>query len=119
MPTKSNAKNESVDPAISASLADLQKIGFGNMTGFGTAWIEGMSDLGAEVLGFVANRVKEDVQAQHEMLHCKDLTELQKMQTKFVKKAIEQYTAETGKLVDMSNSVISNAVAQGKEQPDK
>lgn len=118
MPSKSKAESDTSDPALAATLANLQKLGFGNMTGFGTAWIEGMSDLGAEVLGFVANRIKEDVKAQHEMLHCKDLGELQKMQNDFVQKAIEQYTAETGKLVEMSNSMITNAVAKGKNVAD-
>ncbi len=115
MATKSSTINDGGDPAMMSNLAELQKLGFNNLTGFGTAWIEGMGDLGAEVLGFVAERVKEDVNAQHEMLHCKDFTELQKLQSKFLQKAIEQYTAETGKLVEMSNAVITNAVAKGKD----
>lgn len=97
-------KTETPIPGLESmpELATLQAFGFNSMTAFGTAWVEAMSEMGAEVLSFVADRIKEDVKTQHQLLHCKDVTELQKIQARFMKDAIEQYTAETGKLVQMS-----------------
>ena len=92
-----------------SDLAALQAFGFNNMTSFGTAWIEALSDMGSEVLSFVADRIQEDVKTQHEILHCEDIAELQHIHAKFVQKAIDQYTAETGKLVEMSQSLFPNA----------
>lgn len=112
--TKAEKTSKAEAEAFTASLAEMQKAGFGSMASFGTAWLEGVSDLSAEVLGFVADRIKEDVHTQHEMLHCKDLGELQKIQSRFIQKAIEQYTAETGKLVEMSNVAFTNAMASSK-----
>lgn len=88
-------------------MAELQKAGFGNMMGMGTAWMEAVSDMGAEVVSFVANRIQEDVKTQHKILHCKDFTELQQIQAEFFQKALDQYQAETGKLVEMSAAAFT------------
>ena len=96
-----------IDPNLFGMMRDLQTAGFGSMTMMGTAWVEALSDLGSEVLSFVADRVKEDVQAQHEFLHAKDVNELQTIQAKFVQKAVDQYSDETGKIVKLSQSALA------------
>lgn len=93
--------------------AALQAFGLNTMTGMGVAWAEALSDMGSEVLSFVADRIKEDVKTQHKMLHCKDLGELQHIQAEFVQNAIEQYQAETGKLVEMSRHMMRRADKDG------
>ena len=102
-------KKSTDDAARSATeaFAALQEMGLGNMMGIGTAWLEAMSDMGAEVIGFVADRIKEDVKTQHEILHCKDAAELQRIQARFFEKAVKQYQDETGKLVEMSTFVFA------------
>lgn len=99
--------NPAADPNAYDMMRVLQASGFGSMTTMGTAWVEAMSDLGSEFLSFVADRVKEDVQAQHEILHAKDVEEVQKLQAKFIKKAVDQYSAETGKMVALSHSALA------------
>lgn len=91
--------------------AALQAYGFNTMTSMGVAWVEALSDMGSEVLSFVADRIKEDVKTQHRLLHCKDVDELQEIQAEFVQKAIDQYRDETGKLVEMSRNFASKAEA--------
>lgn len=68
----------------------------------GTAWFARMGDLSREVTSFVAERIKEDVQTQQALLHCKSLSDVQKLQAEFLQKAFDQYQAETGKLVEMA-----------------
>lgn len=85
----------------------LQEAGLGSMMGVGTAWMEAMSDMGAEMVSFVAERIKEDVKTQHEILHCKNVADLQHIQAKFIQKAMDQYHAETGKLVEMTTSAFA------------
>ena len=101
-----NKTSKETDPATNA-LSELQKAGFGNMMGMSTAWMEAVSDMGAEVVSFVADRIQEDVKAQHKMLHCKDISELQHIQAEFFQKAVEQYQAETGKLVEMGAAAFA------------
>lgn len=93
-------------PEVSPDFRALQTFGFNNMTNFGTAWVEALSDMGSEVLTFVADRIKEDVKTQHEILHCDDMAKLQKIQAQFIQTAIDQYTAETGKLITMSQQFL-------------
>ena len=89
------------------TLKQLQEAGFGNMMGMSTAWIESLSDLSAEMVSFVAERIKEDVKTQHKVLHCKNMAELQHVQSEFLQKAMDQYQAETGKLMDMSTKAFN------------
>lgn len=101
--------------AMAQDAATLQEFGFKAMTGMGIAWVEALSDMGSEVLSFVADRIKEDVKTQHRILHCKDAGELQQIQTEFIQTAVEQYSAETGKLVKMSQDMLAAATAKQTE----
>ncbi|KIN62687.1 hypothetical protein Z946_1550 [Sulfitobacter noctilucicola] len=87
--------------------------GFGNILGMSTAWMEAMNDLSAELASFVAERIKQDVKTQHEMLHCKDIAAFQHIQAQFIQKALDQYHAETGKLVEIGNKAFTLKSSEG------
>lgn len=95
------------------ALQQLQEAGLGNMFGMGAAWMEAVGEMSAEVISFVADRIKEDVKTQHEILHCKDIGELQQIQTEFVQKTLDQYQAESGRLVEMGAKTFGS-VTKGK-----
>jgi hypothetical protein len=90
-----------------APLLQLQQAGFGNIMGANSGWLESLGDMGAEAMSFVVERIKEDVKTQHEIMHCKDVAEIQHIQSRFVQNAIDQYQAETGKLVQMGTSAFT------------
>ncbi|WP_386184763.1 phasin family protein [Sulfitobacter sp. MF3-043] len=96
------------------TLKQLQEAGFGNMMGMSKAWIESLSDLSAEMASFVAERIKEDVKTQHEILHCKNVGDIQRIQARFIQKAMDQYHDETGKLVEMSTKAFVPKVPKNK-----
>ena len=96
---------------MAGDVAAMQDQALKSMSQMGLVWLEGMSDLGSEVLSFVADRIKEDVKTQHKMLHCKNVAELQHIQAEFMQTAIDQYTAETGKLVQMGQDVFAQGAA--------
>ncbi len=101
------AKQEDTGSTAFDAVSHLQEAGMGNLMGLGTAWIEAMSAMSAEVAGFVADRIKEDVKTQHEILHCKNVADLQHIQAQFMQRAIDQYQAETGKLVEMGTKAFA------------
>ncbi|MEO1138204.1 MAG: phasin family protein [Pseudomonadota bacterium] len=107
MATKQSSTAPSKDQTSPSSIAETPAEGVGSMLGLSAFWMEAMSDMGAEVLSFVAERIKEDVKTQHQLLHCKNLGEVQHIQTQFIQKALDQYQAETGKLVEMSAKAFS------------
>jgi len=86
--------------------AKLAAASMGPFGQVGLAWSEAMSDLGSEFLHFVSERVQEDVATQHRLLHCTDMDELRHIQGEFVQKAIDQYTAETGKMLELNAEMM-------------
>jgi hypothetical protein len=54
-------------------------------------------------------RIKEDVKTQHEILNCKDAADLNKIQMRFVQTAIDDYTAESGKLIEMYQEILQSS----------
>lgn len=76
------------------------------MLGMGIALMEAVGDMNAEFIGFVADRIKEDVKTQHQMFHCKTAADLQHVQAQFIQTAMEQYQVETCKLVALGNKAL-------------
>lgn len=72
-------------------------------------WLERMADVGSEMLSFMAARVGEDVQTQHALMHAKGVAEVQHIQAQFFQKAMDDYAAETAKLVTMGKKIASDS----------
>ena len=89
-------------------LAQFQEAGFGKMMGMNAAWMEAFSDWSAEMVDFAAERIKADVKTQHDILQCKNAADLQHVQAQFMQRAMDQYHAETGKLVAMGNKAFGS-----------
>ncbi|NSX53466.1 phasin family protein [Parasulfitobacter algicola] len=106
--TSKSADTKSSGPEdIMSAMADFQKMGFGSLSWMGTGWLENMGDFNSEIISFIAERVQEDVKTQHEILHCKDMDELRHIQAQFIQTAINQYTEQTGKMVELSNELLT------------
>lgn len=80
----------------------------------GPAWLGNLAHLGSEVASFIAERIQNDMRTQHALMHCKTMAEVQHVQAQFLQKAFDQYHAETGKLVEMTNRMT--AQFQGEEE---
>lgn len=87
-------------------MAQYQKMGVNAMSLMGGDWMERMSDMGAEMLKFYTQRVQEDVELYHKLLHCKSLGEMQELQGEFLQRAINRYTEETGKIIEMGKTAF-------------
>lgn len=107
MAKTSQTSTTSTGDAPLNAMSALREAGFGNMVGMSAAWFEAVGDMSAEFVSFVAERVKEDVKVQHQILHCKDAAELRHIQSQFLQKAVDQYQAETGKLIEMGTKAFT------------
>lgn len=87
-------------------MAQYQTMGVNAMSLMGGDWMERMSDMGAEMLQFYTQRVQEDVDLYHKLLHCKSLGDMQEVQGEFLQRAINRYTEETGKIIEMSKTAF-------------
>ncbi|WP_158964332.1 phasin family protein [Chachezhania sediminis] len=101
------------NPAADAAetFRKMQSIGLKSMgqmgSAFGADWFEQLSSYNAEVMGFIAERVKTDMAFQQAVLQCRDPAEFHTLQAEFIQTAIEQYTAETGKLVEIGTKMMT------------
>lgn len=92
----------------------MQAAGFKSMAGAGTDWMEAIAEMGSEMMRFTAERIKEDVEARHAILKAKDFAEAQHIQAQFFQKAMDDYRAETAKLVEMGQSMTAKKPDQDK-----
>ena len=104
--TEKNPKTDPT-PAMTQVLDQWQQAGLSAMNWMGAGWLERMSDLGSEWMTFLSERVAEDVKFQHALLHASSPTELHQLQADFVQKAIDQYTAETGKMIELTGKLFT------------
>lgn len=88
-------------------MTQWQGMGLGGMNAMSTGWMEAMSDMGRQWLQFVSDRVAKDVDFQQRMLQAKSPQDVQKIQTEFMQAAVEDYTRETGKMVELSRKVFA------------
>lgn len=96
------------------SMQKLQQSGLDPLRWFGTAWLQGVTEMNRELADFLARRIQQDVRTQHEILNCNDPSKLQDIQLRFVQQAIEDYSAETGTLTELGKAFIER-VAQSKD----
>lgn len=99
------------DPALpgAEALARLQQAQLASLGWLGTDWAARMQEIGQEVADFVAARIQEDMKTQHALMNCKSPAEVQEVQLAFLTRAFEDYSAETGKLVEMTQQMMADA----------
>jgi hypothetical protein len=96
-----NRKNA---PSTQASIAFDPFAAFKPMVpvaSMGAVWYNRAADLAREITTFAAERVKQNVEAQHALLQCKSLTQVQHVQAEFLQIALDQYQVETGKVIEI------------------
>ncbi|WP_322892807.1 MULTISPECIES: phasin family protein [unclassified Yoonia] len=71
-------------------------------------WMDNMARMTGEIATFVTARIKEDVQTRQALMQCKTLSEVQHVQAAFMQKAVAQYQAETGKLIEMTTKLAAD-----------
>ena len=70
------------------------------------AWVAIMS----ESARFVSDRLRQDFEAQKALLACQSPADLIEVQTEFMKKAIQQYTAEMTRLYDIVSDATEDSI---------
>lgn len=114
MPRKAVLETPAIPDPLSAFAAidGMRESSLKTFAMLGTNWMYSVTGFTAEVAQFLTERVQQDLKLQHLLLHCQDMDELRQIQSNFVRDALEQYTAETGKLVHLGQDMIAGAVTQ-------
>lgn len=86
-------------PSLGRSMARMGSVGIGSAAWLGAAWTRRVADAAVEVARFAGHRLGDDLRTQAEMLRCRDLAALQSVQGRFLQRAIDEYAAETARLM--------------------
>ena len=85
-----------------------------SMSAFTTAgtaqWIELMKESGR----FIAQRLEEDLKTQKAFFECKTPADVMQVQTNYYKTAVEQYSAEAGRIFEFMSGSISGPLASSR-----
>jgi exonuclease VII large subunit len=76
----------------------------------GTAVFEGFARAQKQIADFVADRIRQDIETQSELLGCRSLEDVREVQSKFFRRAMEQYSAEARRLMNLGGDVVSRAI---------
>ncbi|MFX0541532.1 phasin family protein [Roseovarius sp. S4756] len=89
---QSEAENAATDStkAVGPMSEDVQKV-----------WL----DLWADTQRFVVSRIQQDLEAQKAIFACKNLVDVQKVQTEFYTNAMEDYRAQASRIMEMMSAV--------------
>lgn len=107
MAKKTDDKKDDVTKAMSDAMAQMQKMSMSSMDWMGGDWMQRMNALGSEMMHFMAERMQRDIELQQKLLQCRDPKEFQKLQAEFMQNAIDRYTEETGKLMEMTAKAMT------------
>ena len=80
------------------------------MESAGHALFEGLSLVQREIADFVAERIRQDMETQQEFLRCRTLDDVRQVQTHFFRTAMDQYTAEVSKLMNLSSEMAARSL---------
>lgn len=67
--------------------------------------LEGLAELGREMIAFGNTRLREDMAASESLMGCKDASEALRLQMNFARSASEQYYTEAGKLMELATKM--------------
>ena len=105
----SNAdRSENVSPVLDAVVAG-QTVAVQAVESTSRAMLEGIEKVRQEVADFVSTRIRHDMETQQELLRCRNFDELREVQTRFIKTAMDQYTAESTRLMEIGSEAIQRS----------
>jgi phasin protein len=78
------------------------------------AVFEGLSKVQREVADFVAERIRQDMETQQELLRCRTLDDVRKVQAHFFQTAFDQYSAETTRLMKLGGDVAARSFERSR-----
>ncbi|MDU8943579.1 phasin family protein [Ovoidimarina sediminis] len=73
-------------------------------------WLEVMTASGR----FIAQRLEEDLKTQQAFLGCRTPADVMQVQSGYYKTAVEQYTAQAGRIFELMSGAISGPLASSR-----
>jgi len=78
----------------------------------GQAVLEATDATRESLVDFVAERIRQNLDAQGALLRCQNLGEVRAVQSRFLRTAVDQYSGEASRLIALTRSVAARGLAR-------
>ena len=97
---------------MTEAITSAQQETLHNIDAAGAAMLEGLTKAQTEISDFIAERIRQDVETQAEMLRCRTLDDVRDLQTRFFRTALDQYAAEASRLMKIGADTMQRSFAR-------
>ena len=109
-----NRKTGPVATGDSAGMTDFQSASLNSLAAFNTTMAENTARLYREWTEFMSHRLREDMALRQRLLSCTSGEDMAAVQAAFFKDAMEEYAAESRKMLQMTQDMMQDALAKLK-----
>lgn len=97
-------QSDAAPPGIAAGMAAaMLPMSLGSS--MAAKWLEGVTQMQSEWARFVADRLRKDAEAQHEIFACRSPVQAQTMGAAFMHEAFQDYLTEAARISSMGTKV--------------
>ena len=82
------------------------------MQSTGEAVLEGVNSTRRSIADFLAERIRQDLDAQAALLRCRSMGEVREVQGRFLRTAVDQYAGEASRLLQLGREVAARSLAR-------
>jgi len=105
---------ESVEDRLIDTVTASQQDAMETIDSTRAAVVDMLARARTEISGFVAVRIRQDLETQQELLRCRNFDELRDVQARFVRTAMDQYGSKAAQLVRMGGEVAAKSLERSR-----
>ena len=79
----------------------------------GAALDEGFAEARKRIADFVAERLRQDIEIQGQLLSCRTLDDVRDVQSRFFRSAVDHYAAEASRMMQLGTDVVARTLPKG------
>jgi len=105
--------NVEADIRSAQQAASLPQTALAGVGSAGTAVAENVARVRQQVAEFVADRIRQDLEVQSELLGCRNIEQLGAVQSKFFRNAVDQYVTESARMLSLGTEMMTKSLSAG------
>ena len=71
-----------------------------------------MGEARREMSAFISDRIRQDIEAQTELLGCRSVDEMRAVQMRFFRGVVDQYSAEAARMMKLGTEIMNRALTR-------
>ena len=100
--------------AGAAGMTEIQAASLNSLCAFNTTMADNTARLYREWTEFIGHRLREDMALRQRLLTCTSAEDMASVQAEFFRRAMEEYAAESRKMLQMTQDMMADALAKLK-----